>query len=476
MGALMRITLPPRRHLAEPSSCQALLGGWRSLATPPSGSAPPRARRRARRTRAARRSWAAWPASEAPRQVVASRPSTAQRAGITSVTFCSQAGNTNEGTQAPPSITINSTARMATPRVAGGVLPSAAISSPKVEAISAVATHTARKASQLPSTRMPKTIIPNANVTPRTMRAMSAPLVPLAGEQDAAREGRGAQALPQPLLPLEEHADGEVDAGEQEELDPHPREGVGEAVVGDARAHGDRLLVRGVRHGETRGPPPGEAPGAGEAGLALVPAVHRAQHVGQRPPVAVGHACRRLAASASACCVSRRPWSPPNISALTACITCCGEDAAHHGQLGAVRGVVEELELRLGRAAEEGLPRRVPEARGHHHRHRRLAAVGPPRATRRRCLPRPRAVLSAERPCTIALEMTLRSWSTTRTGTRAVSALWLPEKMKPKNEAMAMGAAKLMITARRSVKNSSRSLRTMARHAWSAISPSGCGR
>ena len=50
------------------------------------------------------------------------------------------------------------------------------------------------------------------------------------------------------------------------------------------------------------------------------------------------------------------------------------------------------------------------------------------------------------------------------------------EKMKPKNDAMAMGAAKLMITARRSVKKSSRSLRTMARHAWSAISPSGCGR
>ena len=72
--------------------------------------------------------------------------------------------------------------------------------------------------------------------------------------------------------------------------------------------------------------------------------------------------------------------------------------------------------------------------------------------------------------------MTLRSWSTARTGTRAVSALRLPEKMKPKNEPMAMGAAKLMITARLSVKNRSRSLRTMARHAWSAINPSGCVR
>ena len=80
------------------------------------------------------------------------------------------------------------------------------------------------------------------------------------------------------------------------------------------------------------------------------------------------------------------------------------------------------------------------------------------------------------RPCTIALEMTLPSWSTTRTGTRAFSVFWLPEKMKPKNEAMAMGAAKLMITARRSVKNSSRSLRTIARQAWIPISPSGCGR
>jgi hypothetical protein len=86
------------------------------------------------------------------------------------------------------------------------------------------------------------------------------------------------------------------------------------------------------------------------------------------------------------------------------------------------------------------------------------------------------SALSAERPCTIALEMTLWSWSTTRTGTRALSEPFEPEKMNPKNEAMAMGAAKLMINARRSVKNSSRSLRTMARHAWSAISPSACAR
>jgi hypothetical protein len=66
------------------------------------------------------------------------------------VTFCNQAGKISDGTHAPPTITISSTARIATPRVADGVLPSPAISSPKLEAMTAVATHTARKPSQLP--------------------------------------------------------------------------------------------------------------------------------------------------------------------------------------------------------------------------------------------------------------------------------------------------------------------------------------
>ena len=38
-----------------------------------------------------------------------------------------------------------------------------------------------------------------------------------------------------------------------------------------------------------------------------------------------------------------------------------GEDPAHHGQLGGVRGVVEQIELRLLSPAEEGLSRGVAE-------------------------------------------------------------------------------------------------------------------
>ena len=54
-------------------------------------------------------------------------------------------------------------------------------------------------------------------------------------------------------------------------------------------------------------------------------------------------------------------------------------------------------------------------------------------------------------------------------------AVLAPEKMKPKNDAMATGATKLMITARRSEKNISRSLRTMAAAAVPSV-PEARGR
>ena len=71
-------------------------------------------------------------------------------------------------------------------------------------------------------------------------------------------------------------------------------------------------------------------------------------------------------------------------------------------------------------------------------------------------------------------EMVLSSWSTSATGIFAASALSLgPEKSDPKNDAIAIGTAKLMITARRSAKNSRRSLRTMAIIGMNDISPAG---
>ena len=45
-----------------------------------------------------------------------------------------------------------------------------------------------------------------------------------------------------------------------------------------------------------------------------------------------------------------------------------------------------------------------------------------------------------------------------------------PEKIEPKNEAIAIGTTKLTITERRSLKNSCRSLRTIARSGMTAIS------
>ena len=51
-----------------------------------------------------------------------------------------------------------------------------------------------------------------------------------------------------------------------------------------------------------------------------------------------------------------------------------------------------------------------------------------------------------------------------------------PQKIDPKNEAIAIGAMKLMITARRSLKKSCRSLRTMAEMRCSDISPASSSR
>ena len=91
-----------------------------------------------------------------PRQVMASRPSTAQRVGMKRVALCSHCGKMNDGTQAPPSITIKRVAKMARLRVASGVLPSAAMSRPKLEVSKANAATTPKKPGTLPSMRTPK--------------------------------------------------------------------------------------------------------------------------------------------------------------------------------------------------------------------------------------------------------------------------------------------------------------------------------
>ena len=91
------------------------------------------------------------------------------------MTDCSHSGKTNVGTQAPPSITRTSVARMATPRVASGVLPSAAMSRPKVEARSAKAKSTPAKPIMLPSIRTPKTAIAAAKMPASNSSAITVP-------------------------------------------------------------------------------------------------------------------------------------------------------------------------------------------------------------------------------------------------------------------------------------------------------------
>ena len=72
----------------------------------------------------------------------------------------------------------------------------------------------------------------------------------------------------------------------------------------------------------------------------------------------------------------------------------------------------------------------------------------------------------------MAFEIALPSRSTMAMDILAGSelSLPLPPKIDPKNEAMAIGTANVRMTARRSLKNSCRSLRTSATNA--AISPS----
>ena len=71
-------------------------------------------------------------------------------------------------------------------------------------------------------------------------------------------------------------------------------------------------------------------------------------------------------------------------------------------------------------------------------------------------------------------ETALPSWSTIATAIRAGSRLSPgPEKIDPKNDAIAIGTTKLTMTDRRSPKKSCRSLRTIARKGMRAISRAG---
>ena len=56
---------------------------------------------------------------------------------------------------------------------------------------------------------------------------------------------------------------------------------------------------------------------------------------------------------------------------------------------------------------------------------------------------------------------------------RAGSRLFVPEKIDPKNDAIAIGTTKLTITERRSLKNRRRSFRTSASRGISVVNRAG---
>ena len=130
---------------------------------------------------------------------------------------------------------------------------------------------------------------------------------------------------------------------------------------------GHRLLAHVVGHGQPARP--AEAPEP-EAACCRI-AVDGGQHVGQRLAVGVRHGARGLQL------LERLPGDAPPLVSPEHRSThhlhdVLGEDAPHHGQLGSVGGIVEQVELRLHSPAEEGLPRGVSEPPRHHDRHRGL--------------------------------------------------------------------------------------------------------
>jgi hypothetical protein len=131
-----------------------------------------------------------------PRQVIPSRPSIAQRVGTNIVIVCSHCGKINAGTHAPPSITMIKVTRMERPRVASGVLPTAAISSPKAAVISEKATQTQRNPAGLPSNADAKHHAGKAKNYQQNQHRGNGRTDGPAAEQKTSRQRRGSQAFP----------------------------------------------------------------------------------------------------------------------------------------------------------------------------------------------------------------------------------------------------------------------------------------
>ena len=226
----------------------------------------------------------------------------------------------------------------------------------------------------------------------------------VAAEQQAARERRRAQPLPQAEPPRQQHADADLDAHEEDELHAHAGERVGVAVVRRVAARGrlDRL------------------------------GRERQAEAGRTPPRPPGGRRRRAAAEA----VAERLHHVLR------------QQAAHQRHRRRLRRVVVDRDDRLG-AAEHERARRLGAEPGRHHDRRRAPCPGA-----RARSPRPRRRGDLERR--VGLD---RRRDRLRQAARVavdegdrdlVSACRCrPPKIAPKNAAMTIGAAIDMTSARR---------------------------
>ena len=263
---------------------------------------------------------------------------------------------------------------------------------------------------------------------PRASSARSSAADRLASQQRQPRDRRAAQPLPQAALPFEQHLDAEVRHREQQELDRPCRRTSARSrcrrrsdrpVTASSRTvYGIVIATRPQRLGRTR--PLLVVDTAGPSVSICAAPLLRGRHVDATRSAA---ACRPM--------VSLPPCAPPNISWLTASITCCVRMPRTIAEL---RGCATDRRASRARASRRRRrtrgPAAVAEALRDDDADRRLAAAHRVARLDRRSTVVTFRFLSSAAPATIAFEIALPSWSTIATAIRAGSPFSpAPEKI-----------------------------------------------
>ena len=281
---------------------------------------------------------------------------------------------------------------------------------------------------------------------------MTVPLAARAPSSVKPRQRRAAESLPDSQLALQQNAHPQIDRGKQQELNPHAGERMRVSVVlrvGAARDDGALPEVIGHRHHRRRGragriEPLDRLQQAAKC-LALF-GWHRA-----RVELAQSVVHQRASLRAREHLLSYRFHHVPD------------EHPANHRRFRRARWIEEHLELRARAAGEKRTASRVTEPVRDHHGDRQIACLYPASRLGGRRRGHGQAGVLLHRGDNRAGDgaRVLIDNGHCNPG-RLAGLVPDPPKIEPKNEAMAIGTAKLRITARRSPKNSSRSLRTSA--------------